>query len=342
MLDDSAYIGTLDHSNGLGIIGGQPAQLRTKFSAKTKPLKGLQQITVVGMGGSAIAAEVVRAWLGDRLPVPLVIVREYDIPAYIGKQSLVVLSSYSGNTEEELAAAKQVIASGAQVVVVTAGGQLAELAAKQSYPVFELTPGYQPRLAVLAMAKALVAIIEQQGLLKGLSKELESTADWLETAVARWGIDTLSAENPAKQVAEELHGNAAVIYGGPTLAIAAMKWKIDLNENAKNLAFWNQYSEFNHNEILGWLNPKATNFKVVELHSNLDNPRINKRFELTNRLLSGKLPIPIVVQAAGETKLQQLLWAILLGDFVSAYLGLLNGIDPIPVPLIEKLKKELQ
>jgi glucose/mannose-6-phosphate isomerase len=135
-------------------------------------------------------------------------------------------------------------------------------------------------------------------------------------------------------------GHPVVMYGGPTLALPTMKWKIDFNENSKHLAFYNYLPEFNHNEFNGWAHPERSGLKVVELRSDLDHSQVQKRFDVTNKLLSNRFA-PIEVHAEGETKLEQMLWTLILGDFTSAYLAFLNGIDPTPVDLIEKLKKEL-
>ena len=153
--------------------------------------------------------------------------------------------------------------------------------------------------------------------------------------------DSPTPSNQAKQIAERLLGKLVVVYGGPRLAMPTMKWKIDLNENAKNLAFFNVLPELDHNEFTGWLNPRDKAIAVIELQSSLDRPRINRRFELSNRLLSGHMPEPIIVTAQGVTHLEQMIWVIILGDFVSAYLAFLNGIDPTPVDLVEQLKKDL-
>lgn len=341
MLDDSAYIAQHDSANALAVVAGQARQLTAQFDAQVKPVKHLCNISVLGMGGSALAAEFVRSWLSDRLPVPIEIVRDYALPAYVGKQSLVVASSYSGNTEETLEALTHAEKSGAEIVIVSSGGKLEEHARAKGYPFYKLPAGVQPRLALMWGAVALADIIEQLGLLKGLTKELADQAEWLEAEALGWRLAVETPDNPAKQIAEALHGHAPVIYGGPMLAMPAMKWKISVNENGKNIAFYNQFSELNHNEFIGWLHPKADKFKVIELQSSLDHPQIIKRFDVSNRLLSGTMPAPIIVYAAGDTKLQQMLWCLILGDFVGTYLGFLNGIDPTPVPLIEKLKKEL-
>ena len=151
-----------------------------------------------------------------------------------------------------------------------------------------------------------------------------------------------AAKNPAKKLARELMGLSPVIYSGPFLWPAAYKWKISINENAKNVAWCNQYPEFNHNEFIGWSShPIEKLYAVVDLKSSFDNPQTKKRFEISDRLLSGRRPAAHVIEAAGDTELKQLLWMTAFGDFVSIYLAILNGIDPTPVDLIEKLKSAL-
>jgi glucose/mannose-6-phosphate isomerase len=340
MLDDAKYIAQHDSSNGLAMIAGQADQLRTTYEFEVPVVDDLQAIILCGMGGSALAAEFIRSWLVDRLPVPVEIMRGYDLPAYAGEHTPIIASSYSGNTEETLACLDQARAKNLPLMTMDSGGQLQELAQKYGYAHALVPGGLQPRLAILFEVKALAQIIEQLGLLEGIVDELETNAEWLLSEINYFLPNIVTAENPAKKIAEQLLGHPVVIYGGPTLAFAAMKWKIDLNENAKSAAFWNQLPEFNHNEFLGWQHA-GKDLRVVELQSDLDNAQVKKRFEISNRLLSGKMPAPTIVEAQGQTKLQQLLWAILLGDFVSAYLAILQGIDPIPVELIEKLKKEL-
>ena len=342
MLDDVTYIEQYDRSNGLAIIAGQVDQLRQEFEFEVPIIKDLHNIVLVGMGGSALGAEFLRSWLSDRLPVPFEIVRDYTLPAFVGAHSLIIISSYSGNTEEALAALESAQQFRGNIIIMSAGGKLQEIAEKDGYAYIQIPSGLQPRLTVLFGVKALGGVVEQLGLLESVTDELEAQADWLGDEVRSYAATVPTKDNPAKQIAEALVGHPIVIYGGPTLAMAAMKWKIDFNENGKNQAFYNVLSEFNHNEFIGWQNPKDTMLRVVELWSSLDSERIKKRFEVSNRLLSGIMPAPLIVAAHGQTKLQQMLWALLLGDFASAYLAVLNGIDPIPVDLIEKLKKELE
>lgn len=187
-----------------------------------------------------------------------------------------------------------------------------------------------------------VQLFESAGLIENQSPELYSTADWLGKQVSQWRPDVATKDNLAKQIAMELAGKTVIMYSGPLMFPAANKWKIWINENAKNLAWHNQYPEFNHNEFIGWSShPIDKPFAIVEIRSPLEGDRIMRRFELTEKLLSGKRPMPIVVQPQGDSLLAQLLWSAVLGDFVSIYLALLNNVNPTPVDLVEKFKKEL-
>lgn len=340
MLDDPKYIAQFDRSNALAVIAGQGEQLRQQYEFDLPEVTDLHQIVLTGMGGSALAAEFVRAWLADRLPVPLEIVRGYELPAYVDEHSLVVVSSYSGNTEETLACLEQAKQRKAGIVIMTAGGTLAQQAEEFSFLKIPHSVS-QPRMAVFYGVKALATLVERLGLVEGLTDELETAAVWLLHEATDFISSVPEADNAAKQIATKLVGHPVVVYGGPLLAMPALKWKINVNENAKNQAFYYALPEFNHNEFIGWSHPKDSLLRVVELQSSLDSDRIKKRFEISNRLLSGSMPAPIVVEAQGETRLQQMLWTMLLGDFTSAYLAFLNQVDPEPVALVEKLKKEL-
>jgi glucose/mannose-6-phosphate isomerase len=195
-------------------------------------------------------------------------------------------------------------------------------------------------MAVPAAVKALATLVEQLGWVSGATAELEEAGKWVAGELGAWGAAIPTHDNSAKQIAEALVGRAAVVYSGPALGFLAMRWKIALNENAKNIAFYNYLPEMNHNEFIGWGSPENHGLKVIELRSDLDGERVAKRFDVTNRLLSNRFA-PIEVMAAGETRLQQMIWMLLLGDFVSVYLACLNTVDPTPVELVEKLKKEL-
>lgn len=344
MLDDLKYIHQRDGQDALGIAERQWRQLEHKFETGNWQLSigSCENVVFAGMGGSALPALLSRSWPGYTLPFE--VCRQYHVPAYIGKNTLFIAASYSGNTEETLSALAEAEQKGAQVVVMAGGGKLEEIAGQKGHPFVKIPKAEQPRYAVFYMLVAHVQILEAVGLLNeaDCAKQLAQAAGFLQEAVKDWVATVPAAKNPAKQLALELAGKSGVVYGGPLMAPAAYKWKISFNENAKNVAWWGEYSEFNHNEFIGWSShPVDKPYAVIDLRSSFEHPRIQKRFELSDRLLSGRRPHAHVVQAQGQTLLEQLLWTVNFGDFVTIYLALLNGVNPAPVDLVEKFKKEL-
>ncbi|MDB5163804.1 MAG: bifunctional phosphoglucose/phosphomannose isomerase [Candidatus Saccharibacteria bacterium] len=346
MLDDLKYIHERDAQDALGLAEKQWQQYKQNFGFTTSFPRPIHNVIVAGMGGSGLAAKAFKNWPG--LVVPFEVVQDYTLPAYAAANTLVICSSYSGNTEEELAILDQALMqekpaeSRPMVVVIDSGGKLATVAKEHVLPTIQLPTGFQPRMTFGYQLRALVEVCESAGLLSGAASQLETAADWLKDQMTNWLPTVPVAKNPAKQLAQEVMGKSPVIYASTVFFPAAYKWKISFNENAKNLAWCNQYPEFNHNEFLGWTShPTEKPYAVIELRSSIDNPRIQKRFSVSEQLLSGKRPAPEIVQLQGENFVQQMVWAIALGDFVSLYLALLNGLNPTPVEMIEKLKTML-
>lgn len=341
MLDDIKLIHERDPQDTLGIAERQADQLTYQFET-TQGLIEVENIVYAAMGGSALAAIVSQTWPG--YSIPFQVVRDYDIPAYVSDKTFFIAASYSGNTEETLSALEQAEARGAKIAVIAGGGKLVEIAQAKGYPLAILPKAEQPRYAVLYNLKALLTLLEQAGIVPAdsLQGELAEAEAFFAEAVKPWIATVPTDSNPAKQVALEVIGKSAVVYAGPKLWPAAYKWKISFNENAKHVAWANQYPEFNHNEFMGWTQqPVDKPYAVIDLRSSLEHERVQKRFLVSERLLSGKRPAPIVVEAQGETILEQLLWTIAFGDFVSIYVAILNGINPAPVDLIEKFKQAL-
>lgn len=341
MLDDLKYIHDRDISDALGVAEKQWQQLQQTYSVLVQPKKPIKNIVVVGMGGSAWPMYYLKTW--PTVLVPLEVVGDYGIPAYTNDETLFIASSYSGNTEEVLACLEKAEQTQATIVVVTAGGKLLEIATQKKYPLFVIPSGVQPRMSTFYFLAALIQLLESQALCpKDSITELRSVGQWLSQQVQQWLPIVPSSQNEAKKLAQEMMGKSPVIYAGPLLAPVARKWKICINENAKQVAWWNQFPETSHNEFIGWSGqPVDKPYCIVDLRSNLEHARIQKRFELTERMLSGKRPAPEVVNAQGENILQQMLWASMLGDFTSIYLALLNNTDPTPVDLAEKFKSAL-
>jgi glucose/mannose-6-phosphate isomerase len=341
MLDDLKLIHNRDPEDALGVVEKQWQQLGHDFNVDASGFKDVDNIVLAGMGGSAWPAVYLQVW--GQPSVPFEIVRDYTLPAYVGERTLFISSSYSGNTEETLSALAEAEKRGAQVAVMTAGGKLAKIAREKGHTLYTIPGGIQPRMSSFFFLVALVELLEPLNLVpQGKRKELREAGDWLKDQIGSWKPEIRTDKNAAKQLALELIGKSIVVYSGPKIFPAANKFKICLNENAKNVAWVNQYPEFNHNEFIGWsAQPKNKPYAVVEIRSNLEHERIQKRFVVSERLLSGQRPVPQVVVPEGKTHLQQLLWTSNFCDFVSVYVALLNGIDPTPVGLVEKLKAEL-
>lgn len=345
VLDDLKMIHQRDGQDALGVAGKQSDQLMHNFGAVDTDaidFTKVENIIVGSMGGSALAATLFSSW--PEASKPLEVWRNYDVPKYAGAATLFIASSYSGNTEETLSALAAAEQRGCQIAVITAGGALQERASEKGYPCYEIPLGYQPRMAVLYNFAALVQLFEAGKLIEpGSYDELQAIAPWLQEQAAAYAPDVPTDNNYAKQLALDLIGSSIVIYAGPKLYPAAYKWKISFNENAKTVAWCNEVPEFSHNEFLGWTShPLEKPYKVINLTGSIEHDRVQKRFDIAEKLLSGKKPAGEDVRVAGETHLQQLLFAVMLGDFVSLYVALLNGLDPTPVDIIENLKKELK
>ena len=341
MLDDLKMIHDRDADDALGVAEKQWQQLQHDFDVTLPDYGEILNVVITGMGGSTLPAVYLKSWPGTL--VPLEIVRDYTLPDYVGEKTLVIVSSYSGNTEETLSALEDASGRGARIVVATSGGKLLETAQDKGLPLLEIPGGIQPRMSAFYFLAAFVQTLEHYGLVRsGSTDELAAAGDWLKGQMGSWRAEVPTSQNAPKQLAQELMGRSVVVYAGPKMYPAANKMKIGCNENAKNVAWRYQYPEFNHNEFIGWSEkPDDKPYAVVEFRSNLEHERVQKRFVVTERLLSGKRPSPNVVVPEGETVLQQLLWSSCFGDFTTLYLALLNGINPTPVDLVERFKVEL-
>lgn len=345
MLDDSNVLKQRDPKDALGIaaLEYEQAGFAAEINQPDHDNRRIENVVVAGMGGSALAALMARAWLAPELDVPFEVDRSYDLPGYVGPSTLVIASSYSGNTEETLSSLNEAQSKGAEVAVIASGGKLIEAAEAENMTFVQLPSGLQPRMGVIYNLRALLALFAHFGVTKrDHLGEVASLADWLKAETANWTADVTVDKNYAKQLALLAVGKTPIFYGGSIMAPLAYKWKISWNENAKNVAFWNEYPEFNHNEFIGWTShPIEKPFAIFDLVSPFEHPQILKRFAVSDKLLSGRRPKANVVDLRGETVIAQMLWGSILSDFASIYVAILNGVDPTPVALIEKLKQEL-
>jgi len=345
MLDDLNILKERDPEGALTVITDEEKQALFEAPVQNGDHddRAIDNIVITGMGGSALAALVLKVWLKDDLTKSFDIVRSYELPNYVAANTLVVASSYSGNTEETVSALHDAEARGAQIAIIASGGALVEEAVAKNIAHVVMPTGVQPRMALLYNLRGIVELLINFGVVDASKlSEISNLEGWLHEQSNLWASTVMTDQNYAKQLANQMVGKNMVFYGGPLTAPIAYKWKISLNETSKNMAFWNEYSEFNHNEFMGWTSqPVEKPYAVFDIISSLEHPQILKRFELSDRLLSGLRPKATMIQLVGDTLLAQLLWGCILADFVSFYVAILNNVDPTPVVLIEKLKKEL-
>jgi glucose/mannose-6-phosphate isomerase len=340
VLDDLKLIHQRDKSDAFGAAAKQWQQLTAEFDAlPLPPMKDVENVVYAGMGDSALPARLIETWLQPTKP--FLLLQKYNLPAFVGRQTLFIAVSYSGSTQEVLSALQQAEGRGANVVVITAGGQLAELAQSRGYPLLTL-PKTQPRYVGFAATFAFAGLLASAGL--GCpTDDLAAAARLLERAVKTWSPEVPTVRNEAKKLAQELMGRSLVVRSGPALWPAAHRWKSNFNQDAKQLAWLSTYPEFYYNELTGWSKqPVAKPYAVIELTGSFDNPLVQKAAAASRRLLSGRQPEPLTVVAQGETALQQLLWTMVYGDFVSLYLAILIGVDPSDHTLVDKFKQELK
>ncbi len=350
-----ARVAELDAADMLGAIAGLPRQLSEGYVAARERLAGAffgtfpaippaepDGLVVCGMGGSAIGADLILACLPD-LAVPAAVVRGYDLPAWAGPDTLVVVVSYSGETEESLACATQARARGCAPVCVASGGRLAAFAGAEGLPLVIVPGGGQPRASAGYLSLPLLATLEAAGLCREHAGDVAGAAAQLEADNELLGPAASDADNPAKTLARLLEKRLVVVYGAGHTVPVARRWKGQINENAKAPAFFNELPELDHNELMGWTSlPHVTaSTLALFLGDEAGDPRLARRAALTAREYEALGVATEQVAARGASRLARLFSLVQLGDYASFYLALLYGVDPTPVDAIEAFKARL-
>lgn len=290
-------------------------------------------LMVCGMGGSAVGGDLAAAAIGDRLTRPMVAVRGYELPSWATPEWTVLCSSYSGNTEETLACFEAAEALGARRLVVSTGGELVDRAREADVPVVGLPGIFQPRVAVAYMFVAAAEAAALVGAAPRVRTEIDTAAAFLEGQIEE-------LKSTAAEIAAGLDGNVAVVYGSDLTAPVAKRWKTQINENAKAPAFAAELPEADHNEICGWApDSGAERMAAVFLEDCDQHPRERRRFELTAGLVGAGAANVQRLETVGETRVERLLWATLLGDLVSLEIASSRGVDPESIVAIDKLKE---
>jgi glucose/mannose-6-phosphate isomerase len=346
-LDDVGALQAGDPQDMLGAVLAFPEHCRSAYDG-SRGLGGLPSadgataVVSCGMGGSAVAGDVVRSVFRDRLGVPVEVNRSPVLPAYAGRQTLVVASSYSGNTAETLASFREAVARGCRVLVITSGGAIADEARAGGVPVVPVPGGFQPRAALGHLGFACLGALEAMGLLPNLEGDVAEAIEGAEAVLSDSAPEVPSADNPAKRLASLIGDRTPVVWGGDGIgSVAAMRWKTQLNENAKIPAWWSSMSELDHNELVGWSANHGERSIVFALRHEGEDAELPPRFPLSLEVARASGALVEQVSATGTSPLAQLISLIALGDVTSVYAALARGVDPTPVEVIERLKAAL-
>jgi len=341
-LDSTDLLATRDPEGMLNVIDAFPSQcaeaIKLGEGFTYDDAEAIQRVVVCGMGGSAMAGDMAHRFAR----APLFVNRGYDLPGFVDSRTLLVAVSYSGNTAETLSSFEQGIAAGARAVAISSDGRLKDAAREHGVPFLEIPRGYQPRAAMGYLALPLLILLHRLGLLVELGP-FGALLHRLEEVKAQCTPSVAASDNPAKSLAQTLDGRIPIVYGtvGNT-DLVAMRTKTQINENAKQPAFWNVFPELNHNEILALVRADLlANPYVLLLQNGFDRRELRARMEIMMGLMS-EHGVPFqVLTAKGETELAQVVSQIYFGDYLSAYLAVLGEVDPTPVKLIEGFKKAL-
>jgi len=341
--------GAHDPHGMAALIQAQPEHIeaaltRGDASPWKPPLASPSLLALGGMGGSAIAGELTAAAAWDRMPRPFLLVRDYHWPAWAGRDALAVLSSNSGRTEETLSLAREAAARGMPAMAMSSGGPLAEMAAANGWPLHRLPGGMPPRAALFHAWVPLTRLLAELGWTDDPTAAWREAAALLRQGLSEWGPDVAEPANAAKQLARQLAGRALHLWSGPgPLSAAAVRWRQQLNENAKVLAHSAVVPEHNHNEIVGWQVsiPATRSISVLVLRDGEDTAEATARLDLAAEYAARQGAAVHEIRTRGGSRLARLASLVQFGDLLSLYLALLGGVDPTDITSIDEFKRRL-
>ena len=344
MLDDLKKIQDIDKSNMFGIVSRLPENIEEtiEISIPRVPDFVPKNIIITGMGGSAISGDIVLSWLFDKINVPIIVNRGYELPKFANSNTLVIPISYSGNTEETLSCFNDALNKKCKILAITSNGKLKNLCIEKEIHHIIVPSGIATRAALPYLLFTLITVLQKLNLISA-KEEIIDTISTLKDLRTKIIPEVKIKNNIPKKIAISIKDTYPVIYGHSYYSPIAKRWRTQLNENAKVLASDYEFVETNHNDIVGW-NPGSivNDFSVIFLRDNDERIEIKKRIDLVETLVFEKNAINIFeVFGYGNSKLAKMMTLLYLGDFVSLYLAVLNNVDPTPVKIIEELKKEL-
>jgi glucose/mannose-6-phosphate isomerase len=348
-LDDYSSFEEIDTQDMLAEIDGLPEQLQAAWGLGQElplpPRDKIHQVIIAGMGGSAIGADLLAAYIAPYCPIPVVVHRNYDLPAWArGQATLVIASSHSGNTEETLSACESAIANDCSVVAITTGGKLAEITSQSGATMWRFQHAGQPRAAVGYSFGLLLAIFARLGLIPDPADELSTAVDAMRIQQEKLHSQVPAAKNPAKRMAGQIMGRWVAVFGADILEPVARRWKGQLNELAKTWAQFEFLPEADHNTLAGLVNPEDNLMRTMALFLRAPSyhPRNILRSNLTKKIFMLEGPNTDFVDAEGEGRLAHQWTALHFGDYTAYYLAMSYGVDPTSVESLEGLKREMR
>jgi glucose/mannose-6-phosphate isomerase len=347
VLDDRAALRAADPSGMLDIVTGLGAQCHEGYALGlgARPLPeadGITSIAFCGMGGSAIAGDVVAALAAPRLRFPIAVVRTPRLPEFCGPHTLVVASSYSGDTLETLGLFEEAVGRGCRMVALTAGGELARRAEELGIGRVIVPGGYMPRAAFGLLSTSAIGALEAMGIMPPHADEVDEAVAEMTGVIAEAGPDVPSATNPAKELALAIGERVPIVWGADGIgSVAATRWKSQLNENAKVPSFASALPELDHNEVEGWSSGSGAGFALIALRHPGEDGDVAARFPLSEEIVRASGATVREVSSRGRSEFARLLTLVQFGDLVSTYLGIARGVDPSPIEAIASLKRSL-
>ena len=350
MLDSADRINSIDKSGMLDVVSRFPDYIEdslrlvedTEMDMDASDIRG---IVISGMGGSAISGDIVKEWLRDSVDIPIYVNRDYDLPKWVGRDTLTIFLSYSGNTEETISSFKEGVERGSLCVAISSGGKLEEECRKRGIPHIKIPSGFQPRAATAYLLFPTIKILQKIDILDNyIDKEIKETIEISKYISESNRKETEQSECPAESIAKEIKDTLPNIYGWRYYTPIARRWRTQINENSKMIARFDEVPESNHNDIVGWTEKTEVSLisSCVFLRDKKNEPdKIKERYRFMRETFENAGAKVLEVDTLGETLLARMVSLMYIGDYVSVYLAILRGVDPTPVDVISGLKERL-
>lgn len=349
MLDNLKQISEIDKSKMLDLIERFPEQIKTTYDIENPSILGsylkIDNIIISGMGASAISGDIIQSLFLDKIDIPIFVNRQYNLPKWANKNTLLISQSYSGNTEETISTFKNGYQKRCKIIGISSGGKLQELCEKSEIPFIKIPPGIPPRTATGYMLFSTIFAFNKIGILKNeMDSEIQETITIVNDLRNNIKKDVPENENISKQLAKKILNTIPQIYGFEFYTPIAKRWCTQFNENSKIICRYDEVPECNHNDIVGWSsNPEISKKFSCILFRDSDNETvyISKRIDFMKKLFEEVSANVIEIQVKGKKRLAKMIYSMYLGDFTSCYLAFLRGVDPTPVDAITELKSQI-